>query len=570
MNNPTSFDDDRETAAKLFAQTMIVVDDEAFQHAAEERPEPVSKLKMPGRTAKATNSIPQVADVTKKNTRADYTLDARQLIEASLDLGIVCSVLRVQKKTRPKTKLIKASKSADIVSLDWEIEGDSGALALDLIVGIVKSDIRQNGRIRLISIYTSERNRTDILKEIRVRLAADCKGVYRVVDDAVTNGSAKIAGSLRIVCLLKAHGIRKTRLVQKPYEVDEKSLPAKLLSEFSKLSDGLLGNAAMATIASVREVTHHVLQTFDGKMDGPYFHHRATIGRPSEAEDYAIDLVLSEIKKTVLRRKIKGLLSEEAIHRNISHHLSGNGGVLTYRGGSKKNPQDLTLNFSESQVQALIALGMAQFVDDKLNAQVPNFKGELKNKVAAGITTLFATDVADAEYQLDRFASMSQMVSHPESHRVLQDDMGATLANGSIVLAPDRTTYMICLQAVCDTVRRQSASPFIFAKLKKLESKDRKPVFVVHAVSGEGYDMLEVDDSAYTNLEYVNFEPDKDLEMILAKKHQGRSGLYFTDKDARVYRWLGTAKGRRSLRAVQSVAQDMGRIGFDEFEPYRV
>ena len=41
------------------------------------------------------------------------------------------------------------------------------------------------------------------------------------------------------------------------------------------------------------------------------------------------------------------------------------------------------------------------------------------------------------------------------------------------------------------------------------------------------------------------------------------------DTKGNAYRWIADLKRQRALRTVQRLGQHMGRLGFDEFEPYR-
>jgi len=184
LDSSKTFENDRMNAARLFAQTMIVVDDEAIQ-TQEEVAEPVSNMTTPRRGMKRVSDLPVVSGRPEVQKKSGNILDARKLIEEALNLGIICSVLRAKKGPGLKNKILKAARNADIVTLDWEIENDDGKLATDLTVGIVKSDIRQNGRIRLIAIYTSTRNRTKIMDDIRKRLISDCKGTYKLENDSI-------------------------------------------------------------------------------------------------------------------------------------------------------------------------------------------------------------------------------------------------------------------------------------------------------------------------------------------------------------------------------------------------
>ena len=39
-------------------------------------------------------------------------------------------------------------------------------------------------------------------------------------------------------------------------------------------------------------------------MDGPFFHHRALIESPEDAEEYAVDIILSELKSAVDKHQV--------------------------------------------------------------------------------------------------------------------------------------------------------------------------------------------------------------------------------------------------------------------------
>src|SRR6202035_4411620 len=81
-------------------------------------------------------------------------------------------------------------------------------------------------------------------------------------------------------------------------------LPDRLQKEFSLLAGGLLSNVALATIASIRDATHHVLAKMAEPMDAPYFHHRAILPMGSDAEEYSVDVVLSDLKSAVDKRGV--------------------------------------------------------------------------------------------------------------------------------------------------------------------------------------------------------------------------------------------------------------------------
>jgi len=554
----TEFENDRIAATSHFAQSMIVIDDEAFQDDRNNVIKHSVPLVTPGRGTKPAAKTAQTSENETLRSKSNL-LDARTLIETSLGLGIVCSVLRAKKSPKLKKQVIRASRNADIVSLDWEIENDSGELATNIIEGIVRSDIKRNGRIRLISVYTSTRNRGKILERVRDGLNEKCKGKYAIEKDHIKSFIGDKATGLRIIVLFKIHGNRELRSDQMSYAVNEKKLPARLLQEFSKLSEGLLGNVAMATAGAIRDVTHHVLKTFDADTDGPYLHHRTLIPAPWEAKDYAIDLILSEIKKSVIRKDINSFTSDDAIKNYLRFRLNGESLKLAYQFKGK----DKEMEFDSEQLASLIILGLEEY--SNLGSQAKNFK---KAKIPSGFPELFFSDQElGAENQL-KFAAMSQMGLTPMGHRVQQGDIGAVLTTGTLVKS-SKYGFLICVQAKCDTVRRKNPATFLFARMTEIEAMGKNAIFVIWEDRREEHIILEIDDDAYLNLLPIIFKPDNKSKEIEATTYQGCKGLNFKSKKGDYFRWMGNVKHKRALKAIGGLSQSMSRIGFDEFEPFR-
>ena len=121
-----------------------------------------------------------------------------------MELGLICSVLRPKQDEDLKERVRKAAERADIVCLDWEIYNDDGETAKALISEIVRSDAERYGRLRLIAIYTGDRNRQKILNDVLSIFPEE----EREKQGIKKNQNAEIVNrdGLRIVYLFKKHG----------------------------------------------------------------------------------------------------------------------------------------------------------------------------------------------------------------------------------------------------------------------------------------------------------------------------------------------------------------------------
>ena len=137
VDSGTSFDDDRLRAARNFAHTMIVVDDEAGDvQSSRVAVEKQAQVVMPDR---GDAMPPDNGSDAHRGTRPSHPLDQKALIESALALGLVCAVVRPDEDQDVATQVAKAAERADIVSLDWKMS-DDGEKAISIINRIIRDD----------------------------------------------------------------------------------------------------------------------------------------------------------------------------------------------------------------------------------------------------------------------------------------------------------------------------------------------------------------------------------------------------------------------------------------------
>lgn len=547
------FCEDRRKAAESFAQTMIVVDDEATLETVEDpvpnvvvRPERGHR-----RAAENDDAVAGKQDVT-------HVLDAKSLVDGAMDIGLVCSVLHHrhgENQNQLTQRVLKAAARVDIVCLDWEIHGDSGATTCSLIREIVRHDQERNGRLRLIAIYTGERGRRKILNDIKTSWTpAERSRMKLSVSD---RREIRSVVGLKIVCLFKKHGTR-LQAGSANDQISESELPDRLLQEFSKLSEGLLSNVALGTVAKIRDVTHQVVGSFSGDMDGPYFHHRASIPVPDEAEEYAVNLVLSELASATRLRKVgRDLAGQSALERRVQSIA-----------GERNSLKFIDENDNETDIQVNDVIEMI------LNGyrNVPNLINVARRpgneRFKKSFTSLFAKNSAEANMLMKKFAALTGTRSHPDDYAIKQLKFSPELGLGTIVLDPKRN-HWLCLQASCDSVRLETAQAFLFVPLKEEEKQPEHVVPCGISKTGTSFIGLRVPDKGYTKVASFEFEPDPETKTVLAVKNGKRGRLNFKSVEGQKFIWIADLKQRRALRTASAIGQHMSRSGFDEFEPFR-
>ncbi|TAJ40110.1 MAG: hypothetical protein EPO55_10230 [Reyranella sp.] len=552
MSTSTAVVEQRLAATREFAHTMIVVDDEAWKIAPPDRV-PRAGLRTPRRgSAIVTESTQQEMFAIR------HALDTEVLVNAAMDLGLICSVVRPPKGKSIKAKVGSAATRADIVCLDWELHGDGGESATQIIAEILRSDEKRSGRLRLIAIYTGDMNNNQILDKVFNALPKSYRDRH---DLTKSNVCIESNHGLRIVCLFKAHGVQLTDSRQER-QVKERDLPDRLQREFALLAGGLLSNVALATIASIRDSTHHVLAKMTKAVDAPYFHHRSILPMVSDAEEYSVDVVLSDLKSEIDKHGVaQRYAGPEAIAARIREMAQGATTFrLHYNSGGKAKDFDVSVDDT------------IRLITDGNIATHAKIVGGTKPSIKAferGMCSLFTTDAKAAQVVMRQFAALTGVRAHPGSHLYRSGKQLPQLGLGT-VLRDEKDRYLLCLQASCDAVRvRRKRAGFLFVPLARDDEiaehfvpvlmHDRKVEFIGLSTPG----------TAYAELFSIPFDPNETSQTVVARKLKRRRGLFFVAANNKAYRWIADLKQRRALRTAQRLGQSMGRMGFDEFEPFR-
>ena len=567
--NPCDFDSLRFKAAKLFAQTMIFVDDQASQHMSGETSPgnlhaPVSGIErtMPDNELKEQDGTGKLV--------SSYAFNAKSLIDNAMDLGLICSVLRPKKGEEFQNRVATAAQVADIVCLDWEIYDDSGKAALDIIKEILERDANQSGRLRLIAIYTGAVDKKEeIMKQILDAVPEETREKQNFIN---TNSEITNKSGVRIVCLLKKDGVRLDNSLNSD-QVCEDKLPERLQLEFARLSEGLLSNAALATIASIRNSTHHVLSKFVGQMDGPFFHHRAMIDNPEDAEEYAINIVLSELKGAINKQQVgKDHTGHQAIGARIREFAKcsepSDKLTLNYENGADPKAYELEIGHAIKMVSD----GLSRTLKDSSENRLKNRPGD--KVFEKSLSSLFSCKLETTRLNMDQFAALTSVQTYPGSYLCRSGAWLPKLGLGTII-QDENKIYLMCLQASCDSVRISEQGYFLFVSLDEKNNRNKEePDHIVPIPSDSNrefeYIGLSTSCESYRAIQRIKFSGSKVTETVNAEKNGKSPSFCFKDTADNKYIWVADLKRRRALRAAQRLAQDMGRLGFDEFEPYRI
>jgi hypothetical protein len=554
-----NFSDSTKRLTSRFLQTVVVFDDEAYFKVPKEQtvteplvepsprgtPPDLSQLKKS--TAKATDQDkqPSLEDASAEITLADevrpasksHQLDAKVLIDSFAANGQVCAVIAPAKGEDLIQSVVISAENSDVVVLDWQIGGDNGQTAIQVINRIIECDKKNGGRLRLIVVYTGEPQ----LQSCFDRVKQDVNNLAEQSTDRFVLGNQ----TMRIVFIKKTDGTKVETVA-----VSQKDLPARIVAEFAEFVGGLLPNAVMAAVAAIRERIHVLLRRFSKELDGAYLGHRMLLQKPEDAESFLFDLVGDEIKSLIdipeICHKVVGLDS-------VSLYVKEFHGEQTTRAFKLRDDssQDLIGSVEVAHIIEVLEKGPASIQEA--------WKWGGKSHFYARLYPLFHSSIDIGRRNYARFARLSSFRSEAYDN-VFAEDFRPMLTLGSVLKDP-QGQFLLCLQPVCDCVRLKSQRRFLFGEFDEnsdsfdLVARDEKDdVRLCFAVSP-------------SRLSTIAFDPGSNTEVHGTKIN---TGYTFTLGDGKKYSWIGELRRLVAQRFASRFSEEIQRIGLAEFEWQRL
>ena len=518
---PNEFKERCREIAKHFLLTAVVVDDQPYFES------PVSGgLTPPGRGDHVATE-----GAHDEGTPNSHSLSATAVTASFVDQGLICGVIQPGKEN-DSPNLPVAVKRADVVVVDWRLNGDNGDRALELLRWILRDDA--NERLRLIAVYTGEPD----IRGIGTRIVSELES-GGISFESAADQEQDLVYSMRssLIVIYAKHGTTlepglRTKAVR------EHDLATRLIDDFTGMVEGLLPSIALIGLTAVRENAHKVLSQFETKLDPAYLTHRACLPSPDDSEQHIVVQLASELHgimdEAVAKESPAGL---EAIERWLAKFKGGE--QITFPSGKSMTNQ---------QVMKLLTDGL-----DKAHGPLS------KSRDHEIMTSGFARRHDGPPHGLDgRLAAMM-------CFRTVFDRTLKRLWMGTAVRKQDESgdyRYLLCMRPRCDSVRMTKAESFLFVPLACHVPKTFQIVIPVEPHAGSP-PRLSVD----TNMSewvMIDFEPDGGNESVVAIRDGATS--YFLSTDDTRYEWIGELKVELAQSLAQSLASSLSGVALDRSE----
>ena len=517
-----SFQSRCEDVAGRFLLSAVVIDDDA---EGVTRPRPPLEVTSPTRRSMTgTRVLESVGGGHRVNS-----FDVPALVTSFAERGLICAVLAPPSKGRSRS-IESAIGRADLVVLDWQIHGDDGHLALDLLATLLRAD--EAKRVRLVAIYTGEPDTVEIGRKIQKALAEE--GSCFSFDEEAGRLSY---GHCRIALYRKEQPLRGRQDTGGPV-VAEAEVADTLIADFAQVTQGLLPSIALAALTAVRESTHRVLDSFSADLDPAFLAHRAALPTPSDSLAHVVHLLeseLSAILEDATADESGSVLSPEALRAWLDWRFTGDRRVRVREGKE----------ISVQEAAELLQVGLG---DSK----------QLGEKDFKYLAASFGIEHSGAEDAERRLAWMFNFRSVPVAPApTLQ--LGATLR---LVGDEEDTALYVCIRAKCDCVRLTGDTVFPLARLDPAWKKGTVQLIVESEENSYTTQTVCSDPSDWL---LATFSPDPHRGRVVAQEdEEGR--LFFSCLDGRRFEWIGELRQEYAQRVVQHWSSELSRVAVDNSE----
>ncbi|PHS04625.1 MAG: hypothetical protein COA78_16290 [Blastopirellula sp.] len=535
-------------AAESFIQTAVFIDDRIYKGATKTlAPKaPIEAPKSRKRAIKSAEKNDKLETNQKQDpVEEDPSPDTYDIVHYFAKKQIVCSLYQPKQdaSVAPQSDIFPLCKAADIVIVDWDLYGDKGKKAQELVDGLIKQAVEDvPEQLRLILIYTQELNLQAVANEIYETVYKSIGDVFQPVDG--DEGLVFYTQNSRVVVLGKPGRERPEPYAR--FTVNEKDLADVAIGEFAKLASGILHAATLMGLAEIRKNSRKILSKFNSNLDPAFLTHLAMCLPLEDASSHVIPLLVSEIESVLEDVLPTPLLSTKLIENWVDSVWKPGDHLETL---FEKKGVDY-----RSVAKILCTKGFKEAI--KQEDKVPNINAEKDKtkKIRKAAQILMPSAESDT----------NQRFSHLMASRTFYGGKAKALKLGSVVYNRERDRFLLCVQPICDSVRLRYERIFVFLQMEKSNGGSS---------DGASHIVIKADDTVqelvYQAKSYrcftASFKPDIGSGEVLAYTDE-QGDLVFEDIVGSKYYWADQLRTSHAQRAVEQFASDLSRVGLTESE----
>ena len=568
-SNKSAFQEFIYGSAEQYIHTVVLIDDRIYEPKGQIA---TTATKPPTRNRKLALGSATTASEKQKKTPEESEVPElpdevsfHDVQNSFAKKRIVCSLYQPKKTASfsERSEVYSLCASADVVVVDWDLHGDPGTKATELVGNLVSHSIKDiPHQLRLILVYTMEVNLGDIANTLFEDLSRRL-GEGEVDVNRETEGCVIKTSNARVVVLGKR---TDTPLIQyRDYWVPEKELAKRTIREFSHLASGLLQAIVLRGMAHIRDNNRRILTRFHEGLDTAFLTHRALL-LPDESFGQIVPLLTDELRAVLEDTLGERPLGDRAATENI---------VTDWCENSWKPFDNPPLKIGEGADALVLAKNILcngpALEDDYLKFRGSNISGLIEGIEGGG--PRWKESSKDKLLNLAKYlsgdrvdSSVHEKLSSLMSQRIAYDNTDKSLHLGVILKETSGDQrYMLCLQPVCDSVR-MAGKPraFIFCFME-IPAPDKR---FTHVVLDLNDNPIKLYFKPKVSKIYVAIFSAESDAVCAQRDADGR--FLFNDNDKKQYEWIAELKTEHAQRAAEEFGRVLSRVGLTESEWLRL
>ena len=523
---------------------------------------------------KYIQSILFVDDEIFSLDKTDNSLDSNALINIFSKAKKLCA-LNQPRYQGDLENIIELAKKADITVLDWKIhieqnsyesineEEDEeeydprGVFTLKLIQQIMNE---QPNCLKLIMVYTGETNLEAILDKIKNTLKHNgFNNFEKSTENTLSNSSIKIIvrGKPYLASTLK-HNANLNKWI-----VTYECLPDFLLTEFTKMTEGLISNVVLNAITSIRSNSSKLLNIYNKSMDPAFLAHRALLPIMDDASELLKESISTSIRAIFDYEEIESMCNIEHINNWIDDKISEP--KTLKMDNSSINIGGNELKIWQSEGVEVMCEDISKKATHNQNISKIQIEKYIKKSLVDNISSYFSP------IQKDDVDELFSTLTHHKSNYMIPS-YTPTLSLGSVVKEEKRGNYWLCIQQRCDCVRigDDEERRFLFLPLKKVEKTEK---FTFIGIENNLLIRLLLNDKTY-NVRTIKFKSTLNGKVVsvmtngkytFTPVYSSKHSSYNSEIDGN-FIWIMDIKDSHAQRIANNFAAKLARVGLDESE----
>ena len=462
-----------------------------------------------------------------------------ELARAFLACGVVCSVLEASEDSEDSPGLVhqavQGAQIADLLILDWYIDGDESATieAIDAVA------TKHPERITVVVVFTGAHSLSGVVQ--RLIGEADFRIDEGADDFIVRRGNT-------VVLVFGKPGVQLTGGEDRRQPNGYGELPGMIRDDLELIYRGLMPVFAFSGINALRESAPRILATFNEELDAGAWIHRALLPDPEEAAAQFIRLLCSDMELALRDAEISNIWDVDASSESLASVTeAGDAAPLVARLRDSPKVADDGLD------------------DDQL----------VREAISRGLAGMGLGDSAITKASADLVAAIADARSSSENLAVLIDshgfgsapprlELGVVLMRESTVEETEQVGHdadqqlWLCVQPLCDSVRLREPRAF--------------PLVPIRVDADEPQAMIRPPDGAPTGISFathlhqlkqVRFAP-SEARAVVAQG--GPPNWHFTDMGGIRYRVVTRLRPDLAAQVAHTLGSAATRIGTDKSE----